>query len=253
MSGKKYYPEFFDPANMVAPYLDPPKGTLWDGFINDGDTDIDSDFADFLWLRLQDACNDIDDVYDEAENGDITKKSYDEMRKIFEHYFEELETLTDSMVIHTSPLDLDVLTYELLPEKKISMWFCYGMYCIDRGLRAYFLNHTEISSKAISYGVSAIQRAMEYQLMTIAETYSLINNSSKAGKAKAARYKPLKDLARDLVTNGSYKSRRNAAISIAPKILEKGLNLNPKVVLSEEQSVQTITGWLKDMGLPANI
>jgi len=38
MSGKKYYPEFFDPANMVAPYLDPPKGTLWDGFINDGDT-----------------------------------------------------------------------------------------------------------------------------------------------------------------------------------------------------------------------
>lgn len=66
------------------------------------------------------------------------------------------------------------------------------------------------------------------------------------GKKRDALYEPLRELAKDLVRNKNYKSRRNAAMSIAPEIIKrsKELGLN----MSEAQAPITISDWLKDMG-----
>ena len=250
---KKYYPEFFDPASIEEPYSPPEIGSIWHHFLNDEDSELNNEFASFLWDNLQDASNDIDALYDESENGEVLKKSYDELRKIFESYFEELEKICANEVFNYSPSTLDALTWEFDSSKKIAIYYCYGLYCIDRALRAYFLDQKEFSSQAFAFGSSAISSALSMKLLAIQEAYVLKSNSSKAGKAKAARYKPLKELAKTLVETGNYKSRRNAANIIAPKILEAGLKLNPPVRLSEHQAELTIALWLKEMGLPLKI
>ena len=210
---KKYYPEFFDPANIEEPYLEPKKWSLWDEFINDEDSEINYEFAEFLWIKLQDASNDIDEIYEEIESGEVVKKPYDEVRKIFESNFEELKNLCGNEVYHNSPIVIDELVWNFGMTKRIAMLYCYGLYCIDRALRGYFEKHTEFSSQAFAYGVSAIDSATCMKLLSleVQDNDVLRRNSSKAGRAKAARYQPLKDLARELVEKGNYKSRRSAS------------------------------------------
>lgn len=69
------------------------------------------------------------------------------------------------------------------------------------------------------------------------------------GDGKSKKYEPLRELAKYLVSTKPFKSRRNAAITIKPEIIAKGKEIG--VVLSEDQAVDTIIGWLTDMGLPA--
>ena len=71
------------------------------------------------------------------------------------------------------------------------------------------------------------------------------------GAAKAAKYQPLKDRAIELVNARKWKSRRNAAITVLPEILALARKLN--IGLAKDQAQITITGWLKEAGLPANI
>ena len=78
-----------------------------------------------------------------------------------------------------------------------------------------------------------------------------ISHAKKGAIAKKAQYKPLKELAEKLVNGKNFKSRRQAAITITPAIVAKSRQLN--IPLSETQAEITITGWLKEMGLPANI
>lgn len=73
----------------------------------------------------------------------------------------------------------------------------------------------------------------------------------KGAKARNAKYQPLKDHAFNLVKNGKYKSRRNAAFSIAPEIIKLSKEL--RVPLSEQQAPITISGWLEENGLPAKM
>lgn len=75
--------------------------------------------------------------------------------------------------------------------------------------------------------------------------------AKQGGIGKMAKYQPLKELAKKLVNKKNFNSRRNAAMTITPVILEESKRLN--IPLSEAQAVITITGWLKKMGLPANI
>lgn len=75
--------------------------------------------------------------------------------------------------------------------------------------------------------------------------------ASEGGKAKAAKYRPLKELAAKLVNANNFKSRRNAAMKIKQEIIAESKKLN--IPLSEAQAEITITNWLKEMGLPANI
>lgn len=248
---KNYYPEFFDPANIVEPYLDPPSDSIWDRFINDPDSEIDNVFAEFLWVRLQDACDDIDEIYDELAGGVIKKKDYDEIRKVFEAYFAELERICTVEVFNTSPFEIDALVWNESLSKKIALNYCYGLYCIDRGLRAYFLNDAAFSSRSIAYGLSAIDAAANIKFLSLYDGQVLKENSSKAGKARAARYQPLKDLSFKLVRSRNWKSRRNAVQTIKPEILNMAKSL--KIPLSVEQAEITITGWLKIEGLPVKV
>jgi hypothetical protein len=80
------------------------------------------------------------------------------------------------------------------------------------------------------------------------ETKSL---ARKGAKSRSENYEPLRMMARDLVSARSFKSRRNAAKTIAPDIIAEGKKIG--VVLSEDQAELTISKWLKDMCLPANI
>ena len=69
--------------------------------------------------------------------------------------------------------------------------------------------------------------------------------ASEGGKARDALYEPLREFAKKLAQEKNYKSKRNAAMSIAPHIIErsKQLGLN----MSEAQAPITIAGWLKDI------
>jgi hypothetical protein len=73
----------------------------------------------------------------------------------------------------------------------------------------------------------------------------------KGADGRNAKYLPLKELAEKLVTTKNFKSRRNAAMKIKPEIVAESKKLN--IPLSEAQAEITIIGWLKEMGLPANI
>lgn len=81
---------------------------------------------------------------------------------------------------------------------------------------------------------------------------SMSNAMAKSGAAgRKAKYQPLKNLAEKLVREKNFKSRRNAAKIITPEIIAESKKLG--IFLSEDQAEITITGWLKEMGLPANI
>lgn len=72
----------------------------------------------------------------------------------------------------------------------------------------------------------------------------------KGGLAKSSKYLPLQMLAAQLVNSRKFQSRRSAAKTIMPEILNKAKELN--IPLSVQQAEITITGWLKERGLPAN-
>ncbi len=106
-------------------------------------------------------------------------------------------------------------------------------------------------------------KASIWLLRTYEQYYWAINNelgsieafkkqqASQGGKAKRDKYIPLKEFVKELVKSKSYPSRRNAAQSIKPAVLEKAKALG--IALSDMQAEITITGWLKEMGLPENI
>jgi len=79
----------------------------------------------------------------------------------------------------------------------------------------------------------------------------LARQASRGGKAKSEKYQPLKDFVYQLATERNWPSRRNLAMSIAPKVIAEGNRLN--IPISKSQAVVTITNWLKDMGLPVNV
>lgn len=79
----------------------------------------------------------------------------------------------------------------------------------------------------------------------------LAHQASKGGKAKAEKYQPLKELVFQLANEKKWQSRRNLAMTIAPKVIAEGKRLNTPI--SEGQAIITITNWLKDMGLPVNV
>ncbi len=82
--------------------------------------------------------------------------------------------------------------------------------------------------------------------------YSMSNAMAKSGAAgKKAKYQPLKNLAQKLVSEKNFKSRRNAAKTIMSEIIVESKKLN--IYLSQDQAEITITRWLKEMGLPANV
>lgn len=77
------------------------------------------------------------------------------------------------------------------------------------------------------------------------------SQAKKGALGRNAKYQPLKELAAKLVNAKNFNSRRNAAMTIQPEIIAESKKL--KIPLSEAQAEITITGWLKEMGLPANI
>ena len=76
-------------------------------------------------------------------------------------------------------------------------------------------------------------------------------HGKKGADARKSKYLPLKEMAAKLVNARNFKSRRNAAQTIKPEIVAESKRLN--IPLSENQAESTITDWLKNMGLPANI
>lgn len=67
------------------------------------------------------------------------------------------------------------------------------------------------------------------------------------GKARSAKYDPMRNLVEDLAQQHSYQSRRNAAIRMKPAVLKLAEELG--VPMSEDQAVSTIQGWLRERGI----
>jgi hypothetical protein len=94
-------------------------------------------------------------------------------------------------------------------------------------------------------GITGDDRANYLCPSCIAERYASSQGQNGA-RGRDARYEPLREQTKRLAQEGNFKSRRNAAMSIAPEIIKrsKELGLN----MSEAQAPLTIAGWLKDMG-----
>lgn len=71
------------------------------------------------------------------------------------------------------------------------------------------------------------------------------NLARQGGKARNARFDPMRDLAIKLAMENKFPSKRNAAKNIAPHVLKLSEEL--EVRLSPDQVQTTITGWLKDI------
>lgn len=79
-----------------------------------------------------------------------------------------------------------------------------------------------------------------------------VEMARKGGQARGATYQGLKDIAIQLASEGNFKSRRNAAITIAPKLIELSKRNSHLPRLSQDQAVTTVKDWLKEAGLPVN-
>ena len=116
-----------------------------------------------------------------------------------------------------------------------------ALWCIDESV--VYLN-----SERVFQATTWLLRAQEYMRWTRSYEPSL---ARKGGIAKSKKYDPLKKLVSDLVAKRKWPSRRNAAMTIAHEVIAASRQMN--VPLSEMQAEVTIYGWLKEMGLPANI
>lgn len=99
-------------------------------------------------------------------------------------------------------------------------------------------------------------RAIEYTYLAKEDQIDLLGAAKKSlassgGIARRNKYQPLKDFVLEKVKLKNYPSRRNAALSLAPEVINKARELN--IGLSAQQAEITITNWLKQYGLPANI
>lgn len=160
--------------------------------------------------------------------------------------------LIDSAVLSLEEMRAETtLSKKLAPEVKSELY-----YVIDTAILAFEdARHSLLSDEnnpyyiiPFSVGVS-ITGSVWGQLRGAS---SMLNTMAKSGAAgKKAKYQPLKNLAKRLVNEKNFKSRRNAAKTIMPEIIAESKKLS--ISLSEDQAEITITGWLKEMGLPANI
>lgn len=105
--------------------------------------------------------------------------------------------------------------------------------------------------RGVLKSVFGSENELKKGLVGLAVKRSKSLEASKKARKRSEKYDPLRNLAKNLVETGKYKSRRNAAIKIAPKIIEEGKKIG--VILSERQAELTIAGWLKDEGLPAKV
>jgi len=103
-----------------------------------------------------------------------------------------------------------------------------------------------LANLALDFDNSKIEKMAENKARSIVS-----ETGKKGGAAKKAKYLPLKELAKKLCNEKNFKSRRNAAITIMPEIIAESKRLG--IALSTNQAENTITKWLKEMGLPANI
>ena len=75
---------------------------------------------------------------------------------------------------------------------------------------------------------------------------ALADRSRSGGKARSAKYEPLREMVKNLVAERQYPSARNAAKNIAPSIVARSIGLG--IPFSEMQSEETVKTWLKDIG-----
>ncbi len=74
---------------------------------------------------------------------------------------------------------------------------------------------------------------------------SLLLMARAGAKGRDSKYQPMRDFARAEALKRNFPSRRNAALTLKPNILEMSKKLG--VNLSEQQAEKTITGWLSDI------
>jgi hypothetical protein len=101
-------------------------------------------------------------------------------------------------------------------------------------------------------GISHAQYWMGLALGTgfsVGAVNSALSTRGKSGASKRnARYEPLREFARKLATEGKYRSKRSAALSIKEPVFNKAKELG--IYLSEQQAEKTLTSWLDEIQFP---
>lgn len=196
---------------------------------------------DEIWTSFNDWSNvaNLDELYTGEQYEE--RYSYDyHTWQIYSDIFFPLEFVEDDWRTGEEWMTKNIWTY---PE----IYAVLSLWAIDEAV-VYINKNNPIKSCVW------LTRAIDYRFLTgeYNKQNDVSNNARLGGNAKAAKYQPLKDLAKELVDKrNKWSSRRNAAMTITPKILEEASRLN--IALSKDQASITIQGWLKEMGLPANI
>lgn len=146
-------------------------------------------------------------------------------------------------------LDTDQLSKRDADIDRFVLIVVTALFCFDRAVASNSRNRAITAAKWLERADELYYYSSRSHNLTEKHIHREI--ASKGGNAKNARYEPLKQLAKKLVEAKKFKSKRNAVKTITPEIILESKKLG--IALSEHQAEITITGWLTDMGLPANI
>lgn len=125
---------------------------------------------------------------------------------------------------------------------------------LDKKYQSAIQQYTEVKKEYVESELRTLKHRtinkIFVKLIPKVRAKALSDNGSKGGKARSEKYDPLKEFISKKCSEQNFPSRRNAAITLKPKVLDLAQQIG--VSLSEMQAEKTITEWLKDMGLPAN-
>lgn len=135
--------------------------------------------------------------------------------------------------------ELEVARMRILCAIDISLYYCFQAnraYVAGNFEKAWFFTTEATKWHGLTAGAENTYRTLRDSARHLA---------SSGGRGRSDSFEPLRTFARQAVTEKNYRSRRNAALSIKPAVLELAQKL--RIPLSEQQAEKTITNWLKDI------
>lgn len=245
------------------------ENSFWHLHIKDADGKFPSHLANSMWFDFTDA---IDCFYLNYEglffdNSINEKKALTKFRidlKIgLQICFQKVKEVISKKyglnfaLYKFSPSALDCCLFEdegYDHKQYISIMSAYAILQIDEGITGLIEKDAVKSASSFLYSARAIEcinSVMADILSVDSINKAFSDRAHKGASARNATYEPLRRMAKELVNLRNFRSRRNAAMSIKSAIIAESKKLN--IPLSESQAEITITGWLSDMGLPANV
>lgn len=274
---KKYYPKNFNPADFYGEdgaivfekdwLYD--ENSIWRLHLNDAEGKFPSHLANSIWFDFTAAL----DYFCQYYEGLLFDDSVDKKKALVKFKLDLQSALLicfqkvkDSI---SKKYGLNQALYKFSPfiyesclfeddtydnRQYVSLMSAYSILQIDEGITGLLEKDAVKSASCFHYSAKAIDCIFEqilYESKDDLVRKAFSDRARKGALARNSRYEPLREMVKELVESRNFKSRRNAAMTIKQEIISESIKLN--IPFSEAQAEITITNWLSQMGLPANI